>query len=288
MVNNLRWAELLTSIATDLSPFVKSLGKFEDNLHIYGIGTGIAGLEGMNQIIKETRAAYGIWMRPDQEHTKPSLARFAFGVVNAAGYGLYGAGAAGFLGRYGTGGGLLLVTASNVLKQHFLPAEQTYRPDDPVLPLHPSDTAANLPPAAARADVPELVNIARYARALLPAPPTSPDPLIAPLAAPDPNDRWLQAGAMETGMVRPVPSGPRSQVQRPLTRMPVTDAAGGAPEPVNPVAATAGASPYRQGWSRSLPDIKTAPPAHTETWRRGTTEYAVTSSRSASARRRTR
>ncbi|WP_267717286.1 hypothetical protein [Streptomyces sp. CoH17] len=289
MVNNLRWAELLPSVATDLSPFVKSLGKFQDNLGLYGIGTGIAGLEGVNQIIKETRAAYGIWMRPDQEHIKPSLTRFAFGAVNVAGYGLYGAGAAGFLGRYSTGGGLLLVTASNVLKQHFLPAEQTYRPDDPVLPLHRSDTAANVPPAAGRADVPELGNIARYARALLPASSASPDPLVAPLAARDPNDRWLQAGAMETGMVRPVPSRPRSQVHRPLAGIPVTDAAvGGTPDIENPVAATAGASPYRQGWSRSLPDMRTAPPANTDTWRRGTTEYAVASSPSDSARRRTR
>ncbi|MEU9222561.1 hypothetical protein AB0D47_39425 [Streptomyces sp. NPDC048376] len=288
MVNNLRWAELLPSVATDLSPFVKSLGKFQDNLSLYGIGTGIAGLDGVNQIIKETRAACGIWMRPDQEHIKPSLTRFAFGVVNVAGYGLYGAGAGGFLGRYGTGGGLLLVTASNVLKQHFLPAEQTYRPDGPVLPLHRSDTAANVPPAAGRADVSELENIARYAQALLPAPPTSPDPLVAPLAAPDPNDRWLQSGVMETGMVRPVPSGPGNQVHRLLAGIPVTDAAvGGTRNIVNPVAATAGASPQWQGCSRSLPDIRTATPADTETWRRGTTEYAVASSRSTGERRRT-
>ncbi|MEV5646086.1 hypothetical protein AB0L67_39260 [Streptomyces flaveolus] len=289
MVNNLRWAELLPSVATDLSPFVKSLGKFQDSLCLYGIGTGVAGLEGVNQIIKEARAVCGIWMRPDQEHIKPSLTRFAFGVVNVAGYGLYGAGAGGFLGRYGTGGGLLLVTASNVLKQHFLPEEQMYRPDNLALPLHRSDNAANVPPAAVRADALDLGDIARYAQALLPAPPTSPDPLAVPLAASDPSDRWLQAGMMETGMVRSAPSGPSSQVHRPLAGTPVTHAVvGGTLDIVNRVAATAGASLQWQGRPRSLPDIRTAPPADTVAWRRGVIEHAVTSPRSDAARRRTR
>lgn len=288
VVNNLGWAELLPSVATDVSPFVKSLGKFQDSLGLYGVGTGIAGLEGVNQIINEARAAYGVWMQPDQEHVKPSLARCAFGVVNVAGYGLYGAGAGGLLGRYGTGGGLLLVTASNVLKQHFLPVEQRHRPESTVLPLYRSDTAANVPPAAGRGDTPDLGDIARYARALLPAPSAPPDALVAPPAAPDPNDRWLQADLVETGMVRPVPSGPRGQVHRPLGGTPVTAAVGGTLNIVNPVAAAAGARPQRQGRSRSLPDIRTAPPADTAVWPPGNTRRAVASSRSDGARRRIR
>lgn len=171
MVNNVRWADLLPSVATDAAPFVKGLGKFQDSLAVYGVGTGIAGLEGLNQIAYEVRAAHAVWTRPDQEHVKPSLTRLAFGALNVVGYGLYGAGAGGGLGRYGTGGGLLLVTASNVLKQHFLPAEEMYRPADPtpLLPLHR--------------------DVARYARA-------------APPAAPGSDDRWLRAGELESGTIR--------------------------------------------------------------------------------------
>lgn len=284
MVNNLGWAELLPSVATDLSPFVKGLGKFQDSLGLYGVGTGIAGLEGVNQIVKETRAAYGVWMRPDQEHIKPSLRRFAFGVANVAGYGLYGAGAGGFLGSYGTGGGLLLVTASNVLKQHFLPVEQKYYPTNPVLPLYRTDTAVNVPPVAGHGDTPGLGDIARHARALLPAPSAFPDALVAPPAAPGPDDRWVRAGRMETGMVRPVPSGPHNQVHRPLDAPATGAAASGTPDIVHSVTAATGDRLQRQGRSRSLPDIT----ADTAVWRPGNTRRAVSSSRSDGARRRIR
>ncbi|MFF0515539.1 hypothetical protein [Streptomyces sp. NPDC004250] len=285
MVDNLRWADLLPSIATDVSPFIKSLGKFQDNLALYGAGTGIAGLEGVNQIIKEVHAAYGVWMQPDQEHVKPSFTRLAFGVANVAGYGLYGAGAGGFLGRYGTGGGLLLVTVSNVLKQHFLPAEQRYRPESPILPQYRSDTVANVAPAAGRGDAPDPGPIARHARALLPTPSASLDALAAPPAAPDPEDRWLRAGEMETGKVRPMPSGPRGQVHRLLGGNPVAGAAvDRTPDIMNPVAAAAGAGLQRQGRPRSLPDIRNAPPTDPA----GNTRRPVSSSRSDGVRRRIR
>ncbi|MET9553569.1 hypothetical protein [Streptomyces sp. NPDC006645] len=211
MVSNVRWADLLPSVATDAAPFVKGLGKFQDSLAVYGVGTGIAGLEGLNQIVYEVRAAHAVWTRPDQEHVKPSLTRLAFGVLNVTGYGLYGAGAGGGLGRYGTGGGLLLVTASNVLKQHFLPAEEMYRPADPrpLLPLHRGD-------------------VARHARALTPV-------------TPGPDDRWLRAGELESGTVRPAPAA----------------------ETVNSAVASAAAAVVgapRRGRSRSLPVINSAPP----------------------------
>ncbi|MDQ0808323.1 hypothetical protein QFZ63_000037 [Streptomyces sp. B3I7] len=244
VVDNLRWAELLPCVATDLSPFVKSLGKFQDSLGLYGLGTGIAGLEGVNHIIKEVHAAYQVWMQPDQEHVKPSFTRFAFGVVNVAGYGLYGAGAGGFLGRYGTGGGLLLVTASNVLKQHFLPVEQRYRPKDPVLPLYRSDTAANLSPAADGGDTSNPIVIARCARMMLPTPSASPDALAVSPATPGQEDRWLEAGIVETGTVRPVSSGPHGQVHRSPRGTPVSGAAvGEIPITVHSAAAVAGALP---------------------------------------------
>lgn len=289
VVNNLRWAELLPSMATDLSPFVKSLGKFHDSLGLYGAGTGIAGLEGVNQIIKEAHAFYGIWMRPDQEHVKPSLTRFAFGLLNVTGYGLYGAGAGGLLGRYGTGGGLLLVTASNVLKQHFLPVEQRYYPDNPILPLYRSSGAANVPPTTGYSDTAGLgANIAWYAH-LSPASSDSPVPPLAPSAAPNPNDRWLQAGVTETGIVRPMPSGRRGQIHRPLAGAPATGAAaGGTLAIVNPVAAAAGASTKQRGRSRSLPDLRPELPADTAARRRGSTGYTVPPSHADGARRRAR
>lgn len=225
MVDNVRWADLLPSVATDGAPFVKSLGKFQDSLALYGLGTGIAGLEGLNQIGREVRAAHAIWTRPDQEHVKPSLRRLAFGVLNVAGYGLYGAGAGGGLGRYGTGGGLLLVTASNVLKQHFLPSEEMYRPANvPLLPLHRSD-------------------VARYAQVLPPAP-------AAPATVPEPDDRWLRAGELESGTIRP--AAPAS-------------GAGS----VNSAVAAAAVGVSRRGRSRSLPDVKSAPPVSTSPARRG-------------------
>ncbi|NJP75079.1 hypothetical protein [Streptomyces sp. C1-2] len=277
VIDNPRWADLLPSAATDLSPFIKSLGKFQNSLGVYGVGTGMAGLEGVNQIIKEVHAAYGVWMQPDQEHVKPSFTRFAFGVVNVAGYGLYGAGAGGFLGRYGTGGGLLLVTASNVLKQHFLPAEQRYRPENPVLPLYRSDTVANMSPADDRSDTSHPGGVARYARVILPTPSASPDALAASPAAPDPEDRWLETSMMETGTVRPTPSGPH----RPLRGTPVSGAAvGETPSLVNPAAAGL----ERQGACRSLPSVRTASPADTA----GDARRSVISSQSDSARPRTR
>jgi len=289
VVDNLRWADLLPSVATDLSPFIKSLGKFQDSLGLYGMGTGIAGLEGVNQIIKEVHAAYEVWMQPDQEHVKPSLTRFAFGVVNVAGYGLYGAGAGGFLGRHGTGGGLLLVTASNVLKQHFLPAEQRYRPENPVLPLYRSDTFADMPPADDRSDTSHPGDIARYARMMLPTPSAtssaSPDALAVSPATPDPEDRWLEAGMMETGTVRPVPSGPHGQVHSSLRGTPVSGAAVGETLSIaNPAAAAAGAGLQRQGRSRSLPSVRTTSPADTA----GDARRSGVSSRSDCARPRTR
>ncbi|MFD4695872.1 hypothetical protein [Streptomyces niveus] len=244
MVNNVGWADLLPSVATNAAPFVKGLGKFQDSLATYGVGTGIAGLEGLNQIVYEANAARAIWMKPDQEHVKPSLTRLAFGVLNATGYALYGAGAGGGLGRYGTGGGLLLVTASNVLKQHFLPAEEMYRPPRPdaILPLHQGD-------------------VARFARA---RPPT------APLVA---DDRWLRAGELESGTLRPPPAAPTP-----------------APETVNSVvAATAAVSVPRRGRSRSLSDIElsdinSAPSTGTVAGRRGSAGHAVPPSRPNSAR----
>ncbi|WP_405501272.1 hypothetical protein OG501_21680 [Streptomyces niveus] len=242
MVNNVGWADLLPSVATDAAPFVKSLGKFQDSLATYGVGTGIAGLEGLNQIVYEANAARAIWMKPDQEHVKPSLTRLAFGVLNATGYALYGAGAGGGLGRYATGGGLLLVTASNVLKQHFLPAEEMYRPPRPdaILPLHRGD-------------------VARFARA-------------RPPAAPVAEDRWLRAGELESGMLRPPPTPAAETVT------------------VNSVvAATAAVAVPRRGRSRSLSeielsDINSAPPTGPAAVRRGSTGHAVPPSRSNSAR----
>ncbi|RRR86559.1 hypothetical protein [Streptomyces sp. RP5T] len=285
MVNNLGWGDLLPSVATDLSPFIKSLGKFQDSLGLYGAGTGMAGLEGVNQIIKEVHAAYGVWMQPEQEHIKPSFTRFAFGVVNVAGYGLYGAGAGGFLGRHGTGGGLLLVTASNVLKQHFLPVEQRYRPENPVLPLHRSDTVANMPLAGDCGNMPNPGDIARYARTTLPTPSTSPDALAVSPAAPDPESRWLEADMMEKGMVGASPSGPRGQIHTSLRGTPVTGAAvGEIPGIANAAAAAADAGLQRQGRSRSLPNVSTASPADTA----GGARRPVASSRSDSARPRTR
>ncbi|MFD7502267.1 hypothetical protein [Streptomyces sp. NPDC059850] len=310
MVNNLRWSELLPSVATDVSPFVKSLGKFQDSLGLYGVGTGIAGLEGLNRIIQETHAAYTVWMRPDQEHVKPSLPRFAFGVLNVAGYGIYGAGAGGVLGRYATGGGLLLVTASNVMKQHFLPEEETHRRRDPILPLHRSDVAADMRPAAG--GVPDPGDVARYA-ALSPATPT---------AAPGPDDRWLMAGGLESGTLRRrVPSGAPGHAPTPPTGAPVTGAlpppavrpgtgtpvgapavhrangAGTEPRPaagdappqapaaasgvlpapgaVNPVAAAAAACLPQRGRSHSLPNLNPAPQADTAAPRRGSTGSTV-------------
>ncbi|MFG2173563.1 hypothetical protein ACGFMO_19700 [Streptomyces niveus] len=243
MVNNVGWADLLPSVATDAAPFVKGLGKFQDSLATYGVGTGIAGLEGLNQIVYEANAARAIWMKPDQEHVKPSLTRLAFGVLNATGYALYGAGAGGGLGRYATGGGLLLVTASNVLKQHFLPAEEMYRPPRPdaILPLHRGD-------------------VARFARARPPA-----------AAPPVADDRWLRAGELESGTLRPPPPGAEA-------------------EPVNSVvAATAAVAVPRRGRSRSLPgielsDINSAPPTVTAAVRRGSAGHAVPPTRSNSAR----
>ncbi|MFE5840536.1 hypothetical protein ACFQ7N_02695 [Streptomyces niveus] len=243
MVNNVGWADLLPSVATDAAPFVKGLGKFQDSLATYGVGTGIAGLEGLNQIVYEANAARAIWMKPDQEHVKPSLTRLAFGVLNATGYALYGAGAGGGLGRYATGGGLLLVTASNVLKQHFLPADEMYRPPRPeaILPLHRGD-------------------VARFARARPPAAP--------PVA----DDRWLRAGELESGTLRPPPP-------------PAAEA-----EPVNSVvAATAAVAVPRRGRSRSLSDIELsamnpAPPTGPAATRRGSTGHAVPPSRPNSAR----
>ncbi|MEV8423986.1 hypothetical protein [Streptomyces niveus] len=241
MVNNVGWADLLPSVATDAAPFVKGLGKFQDSLATYGVGTGIAGLEGLNQIVYEANAARAIWMKPDQEHVKPSLTRLAFGVLNATGYALYGAGAGGGLGRYATGGGLLLVTASNVLKQHFLPAEEMYRPPRPeaILPLHQGD-------------------VARFARARPPAAP--------PVA----DDRWLRAGELESGTLRPPPAAET--------------------EPVNSVvAATAAVTVPRRGRTRSLSDIELsninpAPSTGTAAGRRGSTGHAVPPSRPNSAR----
>ncbi|MEV8365136.1 hypothetical protein [Streptomyces niveus] len=241
MVNNVGWADLLPSVATDAAPFVKGLGKFQDSLATYGVGTGIAGLEGLNQIVYEANAARAIWMKPDQEHVKPSLTRLAFGVLNATGYALYGAGAGGGLGRYATGGGLLLVTASNVLKQHFLPADEMYRPPRPeaILPLHRGD-------------------VARFARARPPAAP--------PVA----DDRWLRAGELESGTLRPPPAAEA--------------------EPVNSVvAATAAVAVPRRGRSRSLSDIELsainpAPPTGPAAARRGSTGHAVPPSRPNSAR----
>lgn len=243
MVNNVRWADLLPSVATDGAPFVKSLGKFQDSLALYGVGTGIAGLEGLNQMAVEVRAAHAVWTRPDQEHVKPSLTRFAFGALNVVGYGLYGAGAGGGLGRYGTGGGLLLVTASNVLKQHFLPAEEMYRPADPtpLLPLHRGD-------------------VARYARTA---------PLVPP-AAPRPDDRWLRAGELESGTVRPAPD--TVSVVPPVS------------ETLNSAVAAAAVVVPRRGRSRSLSDINSAPPVGSTAGRRGSVGHGVTSSRANSPR----
>lgn len=277
MINNLRWAELLPSVATDMSPFVKSLGKFQNSLGLYGVGTGIAGLEGVNQIIKEVHAAHAVWTRPDQEHAKPSFTRFAFGVLNVTGYGLYGAGAGGFLGRYGTGGGLLLVTASNVLKQHFLPEEKTYHPDNPILPLHRSDIATDVPPAAGRGGT-GFEDIAPYARALSPSPSASPVPSAAPVTVPEPNDPWLHAGAMEAGMRRPASPDSFGQVPRPLHSAPVTGAAvREMPTAVNPVAAAAVADLQRRSRSRSLPDLGSTPPTDTVPWQSGSARQAMTS-----------
>ncbi|MGW6510347.1 hypothetical protein ACWGCP_22845 [Streptomyces niveus] len=247
MVNNVGWADLLPSVATDAAPFVKSLGKFQDSLATYGVGTGIAGLEGLNQIVYEANAARAIWMKPGQEHVKPSLTRLAFGVLNVTGYALYGAGAGGGLGRYGTGGGLLLVTASNVLKQHFLPTEEMYRPPRPeaILPLHRGD-------------------VARFARARPPAAP--------PVA----DDRWLRAGELESGTLRPAPT-PAAETE------PVTVTVNSV------VAATAAVAVPRRGRSRSLSDIELsalnpAPPTGPAAARRGSTGHAVPPSRPNSAR----
>lgn len=245
MVNNVGWADLLPSVATDAAPFVKSLGKFQDSLATYGVGTGIAGLEGLNQIVYEANAARAIWMKPEQEHVKPSLTRLAFGVLNATGYALYGAGAGGGLGRYATGGGLLLVTASNVLKQHFLPAEEMYRPPRPdaILPLHRGD-------------------VARFARARPPA------------APPGADDRWLRAGELESGTLRPPPTPAAETVTVAVNSV---------------VAATAAVAVPRRGRSRSLSDIElsdinSAPPTGPAAVRRGSTGHAVPPSRSNSAR----
>ncbi|MEU9747020.1 hypothetical protein [Streptomyces niveus] len=244
MVNNVGWADLLPSVAADAAPFVKSLGKFQDSLATYGVGTGIAGLEGLNQIVYEANAARAIWMKPDQEHVKPSLTRLAFGVLNATGYALYGAGAGGGLGRYATGGGLLLVTASNVLKQHFLPAEEMYRPPRPdaILPLHRGD-------------------VARFAAA-------------RPPAAPVADDRWLRAGELESGTLRPAPAPSAEAVTVAVNSV---------------VAATAAVAVPRRGRSRSLSDIElsdihSAPPTPTAPPRRGSAGHTVPPTRPNSAR----
>lgn len=139
----------------------------------------------------------------------------------------------------------MLVTASNVLKQHFLPAEEMYRPPRPdaILPLHRGD-------------------VARFARARPPAAP--------PVA----DDRWLRAGELESGTLRP-PSTPAAET--------VTVAVNSV------VAATAAVAVPRRGRSRSLSDIElsdinSAPPTGPAAVRRGSTGHAVPPSRSNSAR----
>ncbi|MEU0360433.1 hypothetical protein [Streptomyces cyaneofuscatus] len=186
MVNNLGWAELLPSFATDISPFVKGLGKFQDSLSLYGAGTAVAGLEGVNQIIREVHAAHAVWTRPDEDHhLAPSFRRFAFGILNVVGYGLYGAGEGGDLGRRATGGVLMIVTAANVLKQHFLPEEKAYRPRNFTLPLHRGDVSSA---SASR------------------------EPVVGLSAIRESDDRWLQAGELEAGTLKPVLLGPPGHI----------------------------------------------------------------------------
>ncbi|GAB2793093.1 hypothetical protein [Streptomyces daliensis] len=133
-LNGVQLNEWLTSAANDLSPAVKAVGKFKDSVQTYGVGTGIAGLEGLNMVLNEAALAYAIYRKPDEVHEKPSLIRAVGGTLNMTGFGLYGAGSAG--STYMAGAGLMLVTAANVVKQHFTPEREMYYPQSPILPLY--------------------------------------------------------------------------------------------------------------------------------------------------------
>lgn len=149
---------LLSAAPADLSPLVKGIGKLVQHPVVYGVGTGLAGLDGINQIVDEARAAYAIYKRPYEIHDQPSAIRVANGIVNVAGYTLYGAGSAGAVSSAGTGAGLLLVALSNIAKQHLLPEREKYIP---ALPLH------HIP-----ATVPSLLRVRNTAHALTPDTPS--------------------------------------------------------------------------------------------------------------------
>lgn len=124
---------LLSAAPADLSPLIKGIGKLTQHPVVYAVGTGLAGLDGINQIVDEARAAYAIYKRPYEIHDQPSALRVANGIVNVAGYALYGAGSADAVSSTGSGAGLLLVALSNIAKQHFLPERGKYIP---ALPLY--------------------------------------------------------------------------------------------------------------------------------------------------------
>ncbi|MGW7515690.1 hypothetical protein ACWGJ2_08850 [Streptomyces sp. NPDC054796] len=181
--------EWLTSAANDLSPAVKAVGKFKDSVQTYGVGTGIAGLEGLNMVLNEAALAYAIYRKPDEVHEKPSLIRAVGGTLNLTGFGLYGAGSVG--STYMAGAGLALVTAANVVKQHFTPEREMYYPQSPILPLyerHGREAPSALPGQGAAPEPAPLTGVVVVPSTPVTSPaPVTPPPPVARQAQPAPS-----------------------------------------------------------------------------------------------------
>lgn len=124
---------LIIGAINGVPPLFKAFGKFEDSLPIYGLGTGLGGLDGLYQLSRQLYAAYHISRYPDKGHVKPDYSRAVHGIMNMAGYALYGASSAGALPPDWAGAGLLVVGLGGFVKP-YLPAQtDMYYPP---LPMH--------------------------------------------------------------------------------------------------------------------------------------------------------
>ncbi|MEV0036443.1 hypothetical protein [Streptomyces sp. NPDC050804] len=200
---------LLPHMGSAAAPLVKGIGKFTSHQLTYAVGSALGGLDGLNQVSTEVYAVYNMWKNPDRGHPKPNLLRAVNGVANMAGNALDGAGNYGAVSTRVWAGGLVLLGASMVAKNHLLASGKAPEPN--VLPLHRLP-AGDAVPAMADAAAPRVQNPppAREAVDTSAPVPASRGPLAAVAAGTSPSAPGQ--GARSTGSSTPLPYSPHVPV----------------------------------------------------------------------------
>lgn len=137
MINGIALNEVLSSAASYLSPFVKAVGIFEEHNTTYRVGQALAALDGVNIVLVEFGKVCAPYIKPDEVHTKPSLARAIAGAAYAAGHIAYAVGS-----RNISGAGMLLVAGASIGTRHLISEPKKYYPPTSTLPSYRRNESA--------------------------------------------------------------------------------------------------------------------------------------------------